>query len=131
MDRFIASQLERFHGSKKRFMKKVFLTFTLILFGHIALFAQSPTSIQCTLTIDQISEVQPYNVDHPKQEETRAIAENLISEIVIVYDLINQGDTSSISSHIASIETFIDQATLIGMNYSMFQADLDYIETLN
>ena len=131
MDCFVTRQLEIFHGSKKRFMKKVLLTFTLILFGHIALFAQSPTSIQCTLTIDQISEAQPYNVDHPKQEETREIAENLISEIVIVYDLVNQGNTSSISSHIASIETFIDQATLIGMNYSMFQADLDYIETLN
>ncbi len=112
-------------------MKKTLLTFTLILLGHIALFAQSPTSIQCVLTIDQISEAQPYNVDHPKQEETRDIATNLISEIVIVYDLVNQGNTSGLSSHINTIEVFIDQAILIGMNYSMFQADLDYIETLN
>lgn len=112
-------------------MKRTLLTFTLILFGHIALFAQSPTSIQCALTIDQISEAQSYDVDHPKQEETRDIAAHLISEIVIVYDLINQGNSSNLASHISLIETSVDEAILLGMNYSMFQADLDYIETLN
>ncbi|MDG1334202.1 MAG: hypothetical protein P8P74_17850 [Crocinitomicaceae bacterium] len=111
-------------------MKKTLLTFALILFGHIALFAQSPTSIQCVLTIDQISEAQPYDVDHPKQEETREIAANLITELGIVYDLVNQGNTN-LSSHINSIEASVGQATVIGMNYSMFQADLDFIETLN
>jgi hypothetical protein len=95
------------------------------------LFGQTPTSIQCTLTIDQISEAQPFDVDHPKQEETREIAENFISEITIVYDLLNQGDTSSVANHIAAIEALVDQATLLGMNYSMFQADLNYIESLN
>lgn len=132
MNCFSTKQLEKFHGSKKiRFMKRTLLTFTLILFGHIALFAQSPTSIQCTLTIDQISEAQSYHVDHPKQEGTREIAEDLISEIVIVYDLVNQGNTSNLSSHISTIEASVDAAILLGMNYSMFQADLDYIETLN
>lgn len=112
-------------------MKHSLLTFALVLFSHFALFAQSPTSIHCTLTIDQISEAQPYHVDDPKQEETREIAENLISEIVAVYDLINQGNTSSLSSHITLIEGYVDQAEVLGMNYSMFQTDLDFIETLN
>jgi hypothetical protein len=112
-------------------MKRALLTSILILFGHVMLFAQTPTSIQCTLTIDQISEAQPFDVDHPKQEETREIASSLISEIEMVYDLVNQGNTSNLSNHITSIEALVDQATLLGMNYSMFQADLNYIETLN
>lgn len=112
-------------------MRKVLLLMTTMLLSMSTLFGQTPTSIQCTLTIDQISEAQPFDVDHPKQEETREIAENLISEITIVYDLLNQGDTSSVANHTAAIEALVDQATLLGMNYSMFQADLNYIESLN
>ena len=112
-------------------MKKILLTFTLVLFGHFMLMAQSPTSIQCTMTIDQISEAQPFDVDHPNQEETRVIAENLILEISTVYTEVNQGNTSNLTDHIATIEALVNQATTLGMNYSMFQADLDYIESLN
>lgn len=112
-------------------MKKVLLLTTTMLLSMSTLFGQAPSSVQCTLTIDQISEAQPFDVDHPKQEETREIAENLISEITSVYDLLNQGDTSSVSNHTAAIEALVDQATLLGMNYSMFQADLNYIESLN
>jgi hypothetical protein len=116
---------------KLRFMKRALLTSILVLFAHVMLFAQTPTSIQCTLTIDQISQAQPFDVDHPKQEETREIASSLISEIETVYDLVNQGNISNISSHITTIEGLVNRATALGMNYSMFQADLNYIETLN
>lgn len=112
-------------------MKKVFLLTTIILLTLSSLFAQIPQSIQCTLTIDEISEAQPFHVDHPKQEETREIASNLISELTVVYDLVNQGNTSNLAHHITAIENAVDAAALLGMNYSMFQADLDYIETLN
>lgn len=103
----------------------------LLLFGHVMLFAQIPTTIQCTMTVEQVCENQPYHIDHPKQEETIDIASSLITEITAVYDLINQGNTSNVSAHVTTIEALVDQATALGMNYSMFQADLDYIETLN
>ena len=112
-------------------MKKLVLLLTLVLFSQLEVFAQSPTAIQCTLTIDQISEAQPFHVDHPKQEETREIASDMMSELVIVYDLVNQGNSADAASHIQAIEASVDSAILLGMNYSMFQADLDYIETLN
>lgn len=83
------------------------------------------------MTVEQICENQSYHIDHPKQEETIEIASNLITEITAVYDLVNQGNTSNVSSHVATIEALVDQATVLGMNYSMFQADLNYIETLN
>ncbi|NVK65105.1 MAG: hypothetical protein HWE22_10990 [Flavobacteriales bacterium] len=112
-------------------MRKLLLLMAIVFLSGSSLIAQSPTSIQCTLTIDQISEAQPFDVDHPKQEETREIAENLIAEITIVYDLVNQGNTSNLSDHTATIEALVNQATVLGMNYSMFQADLNYIESLN
>lgn len=124
--------LKKFIGPEKTdFMKKLVLLFTLILFSQLEVFAQSPTAMQCTLTIDQISEAQPFHLDHPKQEETREIASDIMSELVIVYDLVNQGNSTGLASHIQTIEASVDSAILLGMNYSMFQADLDYIETLN
>lgn len=112
-------------------MRKLLLLTAILLLGSSTTFAQTPNSVQCSLTIDQIAEVQPFDVDHPKQEETREIAESLFSELTIVYDLVNQGNTTDAASHIDTIQALIDSATTLGMNYSMFQADLDYIETLN
>lgn len=112
-------------------MKKTLLLFTLLIFSQLSLFAQSQTAVQCTLTIDQISEVQPFNVDHPNQEETREIATDLYTELTAVYDLNNQGNSTDLSTHLDAIEISVDAAILLGMNYSMFQADLDFIETLN
>ncbi|MFK7783690.1 MAG: hypothetical protein AB8B56_01170 [Crocinitomicaceae bacterium] len=112
-------------------MKRALLTSILILFSQFMLFAQSPTSIQCTMNVEQICEDQPYHIDHPKQEETIVIATSLITEISAVYDLINQGNTSNISANIASVQALVDQATVLGMNYAMFQQDLDFIQSIN
>lgn len=112
-------------------MKKKLLLLTFLIFTHLSLFAQSPTAIQCTLTIDQISEAQPFNVDHPSQEETRDIASAIFTELTAVYDLVNQGNSTGLTSHLDAIQLSVDAAILLGMNYSMFQADLDFIETLN
>ncbi len=111
-------------------MKKTLLL-TILLFSQLTLFAQSPTAIQCTLTIDEIALAQPYDRDHPKQENTEIIAADIISELTIIYDLVNQGNSSNLTSHIDAIQLSIDAAILLGMNYSMFQADLDFIGTLN
>ena len=112
-------------------MKKTLLLLTLLISTHLSLFAQIPTAIQCTLTIDQISEAQSFNVDHPSQEETRDIASDIFTELAAVYDLVNQGNSTGLTSHLAAIQLSVDAAILLGMNYSMFQADLDFIETLN
>lgn len=113
------------------FMKKTLLLFTILLVSNFALFAQSPTSLQCTLTLEEIAQAQPYHRDHPKQEDTESIATTLISELTAVYDLVNQGNSPDVSSHILAIESAVNAAIALGMNYSMFQADLDFIETLN
>lgn len=128
---FAKVQSNNVFGNNMDIMKKSLILFTFLIFGHLSLFAQNSTTTQCTMTIDQISEAQPFNVDHPKQENTRDIASDIYTELTIVYDLVNQGNSSGLSSHLNAIQSSVDAAILLGMNYSMFQADLDYIETLN
>jgi len=111
-------------------MKKTLLAFALVLTCHVLL-GQTPTTVQCNLTIHQIQEAQTFETDHPKQIEVLEIAEGLFAELTTVYDLVNQDDTTGVSSHIDTIDSLIESAKLLGMNYSMFQADLDFIETLN
>ena len=83
------------------------------------------------MNVDDISLAQSYHVDHPKQEDTRTMAAEFISELTIIYDLVNQNNTTDLAAHIESVQLLIDAANNLGMNYSMFQADLDFIQTLN
>ena len=115
-------------------MKKIKLRLpllTLFLLCQISLFAQNPAEIQCTMNLDQIALAQSFDIDHPNQEGTRIIASDIISELHLVYDLVSQNSTVGLEEHLQAIEASINSAELLGMNYSMFQADLDFIETLN
>jgi hypothetical protein len=114
-------------------MKKSILLplITLFLLCHLSLNAQNTNVIQCQMTIDEISLLQSFDIDHPKQEETRSIATSLIAELNLVYDELNNNITTEINGHILIIENLILSADALGMNYSMFDADLEFIETLN
>jgi len=113
-------------------MKKRLLLplFALFLLCHLSLNAQNVT-IQCQMTIDEISLQQSFDIDHPKQEETRNIATLLIAELNMVYDKVNNNITLGIDEHILNINELKISADNLGMNYTMFNADLQYIETLN
>jgi len=116
-------------------MKKTILLplFVLLLFSHLSLNAQN-TIIQCQMTVDEISLHQSFDIDHPKQEETRNIATLLIAEFNSIYDKVNNNNnntTIGIDEHILNIDELIIAADILGMNYSMFTADLQFIETLN
>lgn len=114
-------------------MKKTILLplFALFLLCNLSLNAQSNLEIQCTMSVEAITQVQPYDVDHPKQEETMELASTLISELNLVYDKVNNNMTAGLAENLESIQVAVDAATVLGMNYSMFDADLLFIETLN
>lgn len=83
------------------------------------------------MTLEEIGFAQPYDIDHPDQEATTLIASSIISELTIVYDLLSQNNTNDLEPHLEAIQVSVDAAVALGMNYTMFQADLDFIETLN
>lgn len=83
------------------------------------------------MSVEAITQMQPYDVDHPKQEETMELASTLISELNLVYDKVNNNITLGLAENIEAIQIAVDAASVLGMNYSMFDADLQFIETLN
>jgi|TARA_B110000093_G_C12634166_1_gene271467 hypothetical protein len=113
-------------------MKKSILLplFAIFLLCNLSLNAQSNIEIQCTMSLEAITQVQPYDVDHPKQEETMELATTLISELNLVYDKVNNYILLGLAENLEAIQIAVDAAKLLGMNYSMFDADLEFIETL-
>jgi hypothetical protein len=82
------------------------------------------------MSIEEISSLQPFDVDDPLQESVWSISEILFTELNLVSEKINNGLENELSIHILAINAAIESAVTLGMNYSMFDADLDFIETL-
>ena len=115
---------------KKNKMKITIITFLLIVFNCFGLFAQQTPEPICRMTLDEIALAQPFHRDHPKQEETERIAHTLISEISAIYKLFNNNELAKIEGLRNTIKFAVDQAIAIGMNYSMFKEDIDFIDSI-
>jgi hypothetical protein len=114
-------------------MKKrnLLLLLALLFFSHLSLNAQTNYEIECTMTVDQISLDQPYDIDDAKQEETRVIATTLLAELQVIYNKVNQNITFGLEENIETVKASVLSAQALGMNYSMFDADIEFINTLN
>ena len=94
-------------------------------------FSQTTNQMQCTLSEREILQSQTFNEDAPESEEAREIVRSLLIEFAEVYNLINSNQLSEIESHLSIIHQRIDAANTINLNYSMFDADLEFIEQFN
>ena len=105
--------------------------FTLFLFIGLSVNAQESNEIQCTMTVDEILRSQPFDIDEPVSEDAKNISLLLFSELDIIYNGLSNNNSENIHDHIQLIHTAIVSAKAIGMNYSMFEKDLEFIDTIN
>ena len=103
------------------------LFFTLIQFSSVA---QQSYEIKCEMTVEEVLRKQPFDIDLAIAEKARDLLIELFSEINLVYDEINGGNTSNLKGRIKTINSLIDTAEELGMNYSMFENDLEIIKNL-
>lgn len=87
--------------------------------------------LQCQLTVEQVQLSQTWDIDDPNSEFTMNYAEILFAEINSIYTKMNNGQSNELQEHKDAIEATLLLADNLGMNYTMFQDDLDIIETLN
>lgn len=83
------------------------------------------------MTVEEIQFSQTWDIDDALSENTQNIAISLFAELNQIYELVNQNSTTGMDAHILSIQNSILAANAIGMNYAMFEDDLEFIETLN
>jgi hypothetical protein len=83
------------------------------------------------MSVEEIQRHQAWDIDHPKSENTRDIAIGIFAELAIINDHVNNGSPNDISANLQAIVSYIESADELGMNYTMFETDLTFIETLN
>lgn len=114
-------------------MKKKILatTFVMLLISGSSLFAQASYQTLCTLTVEEIQSEQAWDIDHPKSENIQNISIGLFTALNSINEDLSNGLPNDLSVYIEAIDSYILAAEELGMNYSMFDADLAFIETLN
>ncbi|MDX2359672.1 MAG: hypothetical protein QNK23_02620 [Crocinitomicaceae bacterium] len=94
------------------------------------LYAQNQEVI-CTMTVEDIQRDQPFDIDHYKSEFVSNIATDIFEELNLIYNMVNNNDTTDVAVHIENIHSSIEEADEIDMNYTMFEEDFEFIETLD
>ena len=113
-------------------MKNKILLPILVLFisAGFSLNAQSTYEMQCQMTVEEIQLQQSWDIDDPTSETTQNIAIELIKEINALYAIANGTLAGDIVDRKENISNAVVHAVSIGMNYSMFDADLEIIATI-
>lgn len=92
--------------------------------------AQEKTNLKCTMSVDDILRVQPFDIDEPISETAGYIFADLIEELEIVYDKVDESNTNGLQKNIEKIQEILKSAKEIELNYTMFDKDLEFIESL-
>ena len=115
-------------------MKK---TITTILIAITANFSYSQTNqqnegtineIKCKLTVEEIFLKQPLGIGDPSTGGSKEVARLYIQELNLIY--YKEANNISFDEHIKNIDALIKVSEKMGMNYSMFKEDLDYINSI-
>lgn len=84
---------------------------------------------QCQLAMVDILSQQSFDIDEPVSEEAREIFRDIYEELNLIYQA-NANDPA-LPSYVAAFNQTLDQAALLSLNTAMFQADINYVASLN
>ena len=74
---------------------------------------------------------QSFTEDAVEAEAAREIFKNFINTLNVTYSNINANATTEIQVQKSEINTFIQTFQNLGLNYSMFNDDIEFILTYN
>ena len=92
--------------------------------------AQSIQEVKCEMSLEQVLLAQPFDIDHPKSEFAKMYTEQLFKDLSLLYKAYSQDQPTDIKKYISSIEDLIRKSDDLGMNVSMFSADIKFIQSL-
>jgi len=89
---------------------------------------QSEYTIKCTMSVNEIMQEQEIIKDSHEYAKANTITEVLLTHINLFYqELNNNGVCEATDIHKDAIESAIKSAKIIGMNYTMFLEDINFI----
>ncbi|MFH2141801.1 MAG: hypothetical protein ABIJ97_05230 [Bacteroidota bacterium] len=114
-------------------MKQLILVsiFFLLMLCQHTIKAQESYEIKCKMTIEGIMDIQSFKLDVPEFEKAKKIAEVLLYRFELLYLAINNSNISEAIEQKTIIQSAINSAQIIKMDYSMFDEDLNFINNLD
>ena len=108
--------------------KSVFGLMLLISFNAAA---QQQPSLICTMDQRQVMQSQPFSEDAVEAEAARDLFQDFTNTLILAYDHINSNSLEEVQIQISAINTYLETFQTQGLNYSMFQDDIDFILNYN
>lgn len=114
-------------------MKRILslVVFISIMFCITDLNAQEGQQMKCQMTLDEIMSVQPFNIDQQEYEKAKRLTEILLNDFELFYLAINKNEISVANEHKIVIQSVITSAQVIKMDYSMFDKDLEFLNSFD
>ncbi|MDD2983318.1 MAG: hypothetical protein PHQ74_08015 [Crocinitomicaceae bacterium] len=79
----------------------------------------------------QILQSQSFTEDAIEAEAAREVFKNFTDTLTLAYNNINNNSIQELQIQISSIQLFIQTFQSLGLNYSMFNDDIDFILNYN
>ncbi len=111
---------------RKTIFKRLAFVFILVISFNSA--AQQQYEMLCTMSTREILQSQTFNEDAPEAENAKILAQELLLDLNFFYSKLNEGLITEAQSRIQSIMAKMDQAKQTGLNFSMFDNDIEFIQ---
>ena len=111
------------------YLSKVIFGFILFISFHAT--SQQQHTIMCTMDQRQVLQSQSFAEDAPEAEIAREIFKNFTNTMTLAYQHINSNSLEEVQLQILAIQTYISEFQTRGLNYSMYQDDIQFITTYN
>lgn len=79
----------------------------------------------------QIMQIQSFTEDAVEAEEAREIFKSFANTLILAYNNINNHSIEELQLQKTAINTFIDTFQTLGLNYGMYQDDIEFIINYN
>ena len=112
-----------------KFLSKSFLGLILIISFNAT--AQQQHSMKCTMDQRQVMQSQSFTEDAVEAEEARELFQNFTNTLTLAYSNINNNSLAEVEVQISAINTFMQTFQTLGLNYSMFNEDIEFILNYN
>lgn len=85
----------------------------------------------CTMDQRQVMQSQSFSEDALEAEEARQIFQDFTNTLILAYTNINNNSLEEVQTQILAINTFVVTFQTLGLNYSMFNDDIEFITNYN
>jgi hypothetical protein len=113
-------------------MLSVYRVFLMMFFVFIVASSTAQSScnpnMKCQMNVEQIIDSQQFDKDSYESEKVKIITDELFLRFDLFYIAVDGNTSEAIKRNINAIDVALNSATILGMDFSMFDDDIKSLE---